>query len=241
MTAVPYENLEMHLGRKHILDEKAFATKIIEKNRGGWCFEMNGLLTNILKQIGFEVTRVASCIEREKRGDEGFGNHLVGLVDLDKRYVVDLGLGRGPLSPYPLEEREWSEEGFQFRLERLDDRWWRFHNHEDWPSHDFTEEPRDLTWFQKQCTKLQTNTLSTFVNWAIVILRTRNGFECLTDTEFIQNIDNTKTKETIQEQADYAKIMRGLLGQDLGDEVQTLWMGAKERSHRRAQAEAEDS
>jgi hypothetical protein len=63
----------------------------------------------------------------------------------------------------------------------------------------------------------------------------------LTDTEFIQNIDNTKTKETIQEQADYAKIMRGLLGQDLGDEVQTLWMGAKERSHRRAQAEAEDS
>ncbi len=241
MSAIPYENLEMHLGRKHILDDDVFAGKIIGQKRGGWCYEMNGLLTNMLKEIGFKVTRVASCIEREKNGDENFGNHLVGLVDLGKRYVVDLGLGCGPIFPYPLEERQWSENGFQFRLERLDDRWWRFHNHEGWVSHDFTEEPRDLSWFQGQCTKLQTNPQSLFVNLAIAARKTEDGFDLLADTRFYRTSSNTKTKEQLQTMEEYTSVLKTILDQDLGEEAKILWKNAVERTRIKAQAEEKKS
>lgn len=237
MRAIPYENLEMHLGRKHILDEGAFVDKIIGMNRGGWCFEMNGLLTHVLDKMGFKVTRVASCINRENRGDEGFGNHLIGLVDLDKRYVIDVGLGRGPLFPYPLEEGEWSEDGVHFRLEQRDDRWWRFHNHEGWPSHDFTEEPRNLDWFQEQCTWLQTDSLSTFVNYVIVMRRIGNKFQALFDTNHCQWSGTTMTERSLQTIEEYAAVMTALLGQDLGAELKTLWTKANENAQKRAQAE----
>ena len=106
-----------------------------------------------------------------------------GFVDLDRRFVVDVGLGDGPSDPFPLEERSWTEGPLEFRLERLDERQWRFHNHQHGmaPSFDFTEEPRDLSSFQHMCTMLQTVEWSPFVSYAMAIRRTPNGFRAVRD------------------------------------------------------------
>jgi N-hydroxyarylamine O-acetyltransferase len=162
-------------------------------------------------------------------------------VDLETLYGIHLGLGRGPLLPYPLEERQWSEDGFQFRLERLDDRWWRFHNHDGWPSHNFTEEPRDLSWFQGQCTRLQIDSQSLFVNLAIVIRKTKDGFDLLADTRLYRASNNMETKEQLQTIEEYARVLTTLLDQDLGAEVQTLWANATERTRIKAQTEEKNS
>ena len=129
ITAVPYENLELQLGRPNVLAEEAFVEKLVKRRRGGWCYEMNGLLTRALRELGFSVTRVGGAVAREILGEAALGNHLVGLVDLERRYVADVGLMDGPLDAFPLEARSWREGRLEFRLERLDDGWWRFHNH----------------------------------------------------------------------------------------------------------------
>ena len=49
ITTIPYENLEIQLGRENVLDEPAFAAKLVDARRGGWCYEMNGLLTAMLR------------------------------------------------------------------------------------------------------------------------------------------------------------------------------------------------
>ena len=44
LLAIPYENLDIHLGRTLTLDLAQIFDKIVHDRRGGWCYEMNGLI-----------------------------------------------------------------------------------------------------------------------------------------------------------------------------------------------------
>lgn len=60
LLAVPFENLDIHLGRPIVLDEAAFFHKIVERQRGGFCYELNGLFAALLRQLGFDVTLLSA-------------------------------------------------------------------------------------------------------------------------------------------------------------------------------------
>jgi N-hydroxyarylamine O-acetyltransferase len=53
---VPFENLDIALGRKIALDEDSFIRKIAERRRGGFCYELNGAFAALLRALGFRVT-----------------------------------------------------------------------------------------------------------------------------------------------------------------------------------------
>jgi N-hydroxyarylamine O-acetyltransferase len=59
--SVPFENLDVQLGRPLTTDVDDAYRKIVIDRRGGWCYEQNGLFGWALQQIGFEVTRVAAA------------------------------------------------------------------------------------------------------------------------------------------------------------------------------------
>src|SRR6476620_9554304 len=106
--AIPYENFDVHLGRKIELDEQAFFDKLVMQKRGGWCYEMNGLFAWVLRQLGFEVRLLAGSV-RSVSDTKSQGDHLVLLVELERPYVVDVGFGDGFLTPLPLEEGEYRQ------------------------------------------------------------------------------------------------------------------------------------
>ena len=54
--AVPFENLDIHLGRKIVCDEARFLHKIVNQRRGGFCYELNGAFAALLRALGFQVT-----------------------------------------------------------------------------------------------------------------------------------------------------------------------------------------
>src|SRR5687768_18366679 len=56
---VPFENLDIHWKRPIVLDTKKFYDKIVGERRGGFCYELNGLFNDLLREIGR-----ASCRER---------------------------------------------------------------------------------------------------------------------------------------------------------------------------------
>jgi N-hydroxyarylamine O-acetyltransferase len=168
--AVPYENLDVQLGRPVTRDPAAAFDKIVRRRRGGWCYEMNGLLGWALDEIGFSLTRLAGGVHRMVRGDEVVGNHLVLLVDLaGEPWIADTGFGDGPLEPYRLREGGFRQAGFDFRLERLDGGWWRLHNH-PWgaPTFDFATTPADPALLEARCRWLQSAPESNFVLNAVV-------------------------------------------------------------------------
>jgi N-hydroxyarylamine O-acetyltransferase len=80
LLAVPFENLDIHLGRSILLDQDALFDKIVTRRRGGFCYELNGLFALLLRDLGFDVTLLAAGVAR---ADGGFGpefDHLTLLV-----------------------------------------------------------------------------------------------------------------------------------------------------------------
>jgi N-hydroxyarylamine O-acetyltransferase len=49
LLSVPFENLDIHLGREILLDENRLFDKIVTERRGGFCYELNGLFTALLQ------------------------------------------------------------------------------------------------------------------------------------------------------------------------------------------------
>ena len=235
LLAIPYDALDIHLGREKTIGQQAFFDAIVTRGRGGWCYEMNGLLTTALRQLGFDLIRVGGAVARDLIGDDAVGNHMVGLVDLDGlRMVADIGLGDGPLEPFELKEGTWREGHFEYRLEKLDDRWWRFHNHKHGlaPTFDFTEESRNLEWYEPMCARLQVDEQSPFVNYAMAFRRNENGARSLRDTTLFDVIGDSMVETVVEDRGKYAALLTELLGVDLGQETDTLF----EQAHARAMA-----
>ncbi len=228
LQAIPYDSLDIQLGRPVSLDPEAAFEKIVTRRRGGWCYEMNGLFGAVLQAVGFKVTRMAGAAMREVRGDSMLASHLVLLVESDELpggpWIADVGFGDGALEPFPLAEGPLSFEGYDFRLERLDDRWWRFHNHQlgGAKSFDFKVEPADPVALQAMCNWLHDDPGSPFVQ-NLICQRYRGGQILQLIGRSLRRIDGARKEERLIESAEeLVEILSRDFGLDVPD-VAALW------------------
>jgi N-hydroxyarylamine O-acetyltransferase len=122
-TAIPFENLDIHLGRPIKLDLDSLQTKLVHNHRGGYCFEQNTLFAAVLDEIGFDVTRLGARVgEGDPRALKR--THMTLLVRIDQLdYLADVGFGAGELlEPMPFRTDEpHTQYGRTFVLRRHDD------------------------------------------------------------------------------------------------------------------------
>ena len=129
LCTVPFENLDVQLGRYVTTSIEAAYNKIVLGGRGGWCFEQNGLFGWALAEIGFDVTRVSAAVMRQQRGAIADANHLCLLVRLpepDAVYLADVGFGGSLIKPIPLLESEYDQVPFRLGLRKIENDHWRF-------------------------------------------------------------------------------------------------------------------
>jgi len=182
LLAIPYENLDVQLGRKVTIQRPAIYEKIVEQRRGGWCYEMNGLLGWALYELGFRVTRATGAVMREVSGDVSNGNHLVLRVELPEGlYLADVGFGDGPRDPIRIAAGAFHSDGFDFSLRRVDQDWWRLINDPRGgaPSFDFNLEPADEVLLAAKCKHLQSDPSSVFVQNLVAQRHVPGGLEIL--------------------------------------------------------------
>lgn len=179
MLAVPFENLDIHLGRPIRLDEAALFEKIIRRRRGGFCYELNGLFAALLKRLGFQVTLLSA---RVFDGDGKLGpefDHLTLLVELDERWLADVGFGNSSLSPLRLDEyRPQSDGRLAYRISQQDDTWTVFREAENtqWKAdYQFTLQPHELSDFVETCLYQQTSPESSFTQRRVCTIATAEG------------------------------------------------------------------
>lgn len=123
--AIPFENLDILLGRPIVLDLPSLEAKLVAGRRGGYCFEQNTLFQAVLVRLGFGVRTLAARV-RSGTTVVRARTHMLLLVELaDGPFVADVGFGGdGPVHPVPLEaERESWTEGAGHRLRREGDLW----------------------------------------------------------------------------------------------------------------------
>ncbi len=164
--AVPYENLDIQLGRPISLEPDALFDKLVRRRRGGYCYEQNAGLAMLLRLAGFQVTMVEAGVLRAARGEAMWGNHNALLVDLDgRRWLADAGIGDGFVEPLPLREGPHTQGDLAYRLERLDPDTWRFHHHPGGTvaSYDFRLLPREIADFAARSREMSTSAESAYV------------------------------------------------------------------------------
>lgn len=118
LNAIAFENINPLLGVLPDLAPPALTEKIIDKGRGGYCFELNGLLGLALGELGFEYQPILARV-RMGRGEGGPRHHLAYIVEAEgEHWLVDAGFG-GPSHYHPLRmdmEQEQSQEDDVFRI-----------------------------------------------------------------------------------------------------------------------------
>jgi N-hydroxyarylamine O-acetyltransferase len=93
-THVPFENIEVLMGRPVRLDLESLWKKLVEARRGGYCFEQNTLFAAVLEKIGFRVTRLAARVRMGATSSITSRAHMLLAVEADGRqWLADVGFG----------------------------------------------------------------------------------------------------------------------------------------------------
>lgn len=103
LRTIPFENLDIHLGRAIELSDRAIVDKLVRQRRGGFCYELNGGFAVLLRELGFRVTLLQARVVSTS-GEVGPPyDHLALRVDLDRPFLVDVGFGAFVDGPIPLD------------------------------------------------------------------------------------------------------------------------------------------
>jgi len=104
MAAIPFENLDVLLGRRVRLDLEGVQEKLVRSRRGGYCFEHGTLFAAALEGLGFRPTRHTARVVLIATRETSPRTHMFLVVPLPEgRFVVDPGFGAlAPATPVPL-------------------------------------------------------------------------------------------------------------------------------------------
>ena len=189
MFSVPFENLDISLGRKIICQEESFLRKIIERRRGGFCYELNGAFAALLRGLGFEVTLLSGRVPREDGSSSPEFDHLALRVDLEGPWLADVGFGDLFNGPVRLEiGQEQEQDGRRFRIVEQDGRLQLDRTEPDgrWRrQYSFTLVPRGLDEFAPMCHYHQTSPESPFTRKKVCSMATPDGRITISDRRLI--------------------------------------------------------
>ncbi|MCP1310729.1 arylamine N-acetyltransferase family protein [Paenibacillus tyrfis] len=205
VTRIPFENLDILRGIPIALQTGDLFEKLVNRRRGGVCYELNGLFSELLRRTGFETHMVAATVYRGEGQWGTEGSHATNLVRLEGRpYLVDVGFGgNSPRRPVPITGEEIQDaDGFyrirpypelqnSYVLEKKEDRDWTI-------LYRFDLEPKQLEDFAEVCDVTQYAPESPFNKVYFLMKVTEEGRMTLFDHSLTVVDGPNKTKETIE-------------------------------------------
>jgi N-hydroxyarylamine O-acetyltransferase len=149
VSKIPFENLAQH-GCPYpatVCDVDAIANKVLDKGRGGFCFELNGLLSVFLEGLGYKVTRAPAYVALDRGVYRDQATHMILMVDTycgvegdgddsdgpvrATTWLVDVAFGEPPIHPLRYDllqgEEQLTPEGMRSKIIRDGDNvvlWW---------------------------------------------------------------------------------------------------------------------
>lgn len=211
LLSVPFENLDIHWGNQINLDAGLFFDKIVLSERGGFCYELNGLFEKLLRQTGFQTRLVSARVFN----GTGFGpefDHAAIIVTFDENeFLVDVGFGdftAGPLqivTDFEQRDREGvfrivSRDRGDLIVEKLVDAGWR-------PEYLFTLPGRDLSDFSEMCSFQQYSPQSHFTKGFVCSILTAAGRKTLTDRKFIVTSNGDRNERDVTSISEFETLL----------------------------------
>ena len=190
---IPYEVIEIQLGRPTTVDPDEAAERIVARRRGGYCYHLNGAFSLLLQHLGYDVTWHRGGVQNPSSPEPvgATGNHLAltvtGLPSDENpagEWFADAGLGDALHRPLPLIAGRYEQGPFTYALSRseVEPGGWRFEHD---PSGSFIGmdfRPAQATQddFQARHHYLSTAPDSPFVRTCSIQRRDATGVDALT-------------------------------------------------------------
>jgi N-hydroxyarylamine O-acetyltransferase len=212
LLAVPFENLDIALGRKIVLDEDAFIRKIVERRRGGFCYEVNGAFAALLRAMGFRVTLLSARVVGSDGGESPEFDHLTLRGDLDEPWLADVGFGDSFLEPLRIKPGvEQMDRAGKFQIVEDGDRLFLEKKQPDgtWKGqYSFTSQSRRLEEFVGMCEYHQTSPESHFMQNKICSRATAEGRITLAGMKLIVTRNGKRDERVLASQDEWRDILR---------------------------------
>lgn len=216
LLTVPFENLDIELGRKIVVDEDVIVRKVVELRRGGFCYELNGAFAALLRALGYRVTLLSARVAREGGGEGPEFDHLILRIDLDQPWLADVGFGESFLEPLRMQAGlEQEDPAGIFRLVQLGERFqlersvaageWR-------RQYSFGFKPRRLEEFAGMCHYHQTSPESHFTQNRICTRATPTGRITLSGMKLIVTRNGHREERMLGSEEDWADILAEQFG-----------------------------
>ena len=195
LRSLPFENLDIHLGRAIVLDGDAILAKLLDRGRGGYCYELNGAFAALLRSLGFEVDLLEARVyggDDETPADDRVGirfDHACLRVRIgDEAWLADVGFGacfQDPIRVVPGIDQV--DPNGTFRLERRDDGWLDLRQ-DGRLTYRLATTPRDLEDFADGNHHQQTSPASHFTHNTVCSLATEGGRVTVRGLQLIETV-----------------------------------------------------
>jgi arylamine N-acetyltransferase len=207
---IPYEAIEIQLGRPTTVDPHESAHRIVAHHRGGYCYHLNGAFSLLLQALGYDVTWHKGGVQNlaSPQPVGATGNHLALTVkglpsedNPDGEWFVDAGLGDALHRPLPLREGRYRQGPFSYALRpsEVEAGGWRFDHTPGGSFIGMDFRPAEATQddFEDRHHYLSTSPDSPFVRTCSVQRRDATGVDTLTGCVFERRpTGETRTIET---------------------------------------------
>jgi len=217
LRTVPFENLSIHSHEPIVLDDAALFEKVVQRRRGGFCYELNGLFTALLRSLGFEVEMLSAAVARPTGGYGDDFDHMTLLVKLEQRWIADVGFGDSFIEPLLLDdpgEQTQGDRAYKF-VSDSDHRVLMQRNYDGtWASqYRFTLTPQVYADYEEMCEYQQTSPESHFTKGRICTRATSTGRVTLSELRLITTLNaGERAEEDLAGEEEYTAALREHFG-----------------------------
>jgi len=209
---IPFENLDIHYRNKITLDFKGIYRKIVNRRRGGFCYELNGLFYHLLYHLGFDSYLISARVKQEQGFSKDYDHMAVFVLLEGKPWLVDVGFGDSFIYPKRIEVNK-------VQMDYVD--YWRvvsgsnedliLQQSDDYSTfrskYLFTLDEKQPIQFMGRCEFHQTSGASHFTQQKLLTRLTKTGRVTLTEKKLkISRLGNTTEQEITNEDEFLSKL-----------------------------------
>ena len=197
---VPFENIDIHIKKPLNLSKNRLYDKIVLNNRGGICYELNGLFFHLLKFLKFNTRIISGRVFDEINGYGPNYDHLALIVTIEEsEYLVDVGFGEFSLTPIKIEPSE-KDFNHTFSIDKYEG-YYRVLKKTKWgikPLYIFKRERQKISDFFEMSLFHQTSSESKFTKKLLITIKTLEGRNTITNKTYISKSNGNVIKEEIK-------------------------------------------
>lgn len=203
VTNIPFETLDIFWKRSFSLSLPELYDKVVLKERGGYCYELNSLFSYLLQGLGFDV----SIYDAQLYDSRGFiipsSQHMALIVKLERLWLVDVGYGNGFLMPLLLENPQiQKQKNRSYRIIHRDSKYVveEMHNGRWHPWYAFIRESKQISDFEDRNRFHQTDKDSVFFEKRICMIMREDKVIELNGNQLIQKTSSETVISMIEEE-----------------------------------------